>query len=413
MKKTIAYLLVLFAAAAIAATTLPTSSPTTSPATGPVVTLQSVVVRDTDAKAPTTQSVANGGYVAGGLPKHWTLQFNFTGAQPTSVAYTIDGKQPHIEHYIPWVCEGDDVPVNLPVGDHVISWAVDGQTPQAFAVSVLPVPVFGENLEGVGTPAGDPAAHPQLVATGTVLKFSAVRVWLEGNFTNQQPPGYFKIAKAWHNAGMKVIAVANFQNATPRCSAPADAVWISYWTHFPSPAQTGIDAICLGNEINTAAYYTGTPQQLAHLMQLAYPILHKAGYTVIAGSDLDDIGYYQNLNKLNAFTYCDRIDVHAYYANTAGVLSAIDRGIAFGRSIGKPCDSTEFSLRMNPNNLPAWATAHAQLLTQLKTRTGWLLPFSFYPIENVDLACPLNAKYENNEPFYSAFAGALGTSGQK
>ena len=132
--------------------------------------------------------------------------------------------------------------------------------------------------------------------------------------------------------------------------------------------------------MNTTAYYNGTIAQLAHLMQLAYPILHAKGYIVLAGSDLDDLQYYGQLNKLGAFAFCDRIDVHAYYATPAELVACIDKGIAFGRSINKPCDCTEFGVRMNPNNLPAWAAAEGQALSQLKTRTGYLLPFSFYPI---------------------------------
>jgi hypothetical protein len=422
MKRIIAAILVFVAVAAIAATTLPTAAPTplpttfpstlpaTLPATLPVLTLQNVVVRDTDKRAPTAQTLASGGYVAGGLPKNWTLQFNFTGAQPTTVLFTIDGKRAHIEYYIPWVCQGDNVPINLPVGDHVITYSTNGQTPQTLTFSVLPAPVFGQNMEGVSTPAGDPVAHPQLRAASSTMNFSAIRLWLEGGFTSQQPLSYFKIAKAWQTAGIRVFAVANFQNSVPRCAAPADKDWISYWTNFPTPAQTGIYAICIGNEVNTTAYYDGTVAQLAHLMLLAYPILHAKGYIVLAGSDLDDLNYYGQLNKLGAFANCDRIDVHAYYGTAAQVVACIDKGIALGRSINKPCDSTEWGVRMNANNLPAWATAQALVLSQLKTRTGYLLPFSFYPIETLDQACPLNVKYEANEPFYSAFAGALGNN---
>ena len=234
MQRIIATILVLLAAAAFAATTLPSTAPTTSPA----IVLQNVVVRDTDAKAPTTQAITSGGYVAGGLPRHWTLQFNFASTQPGSVSFTIDGKQPHVEYYVPWVCEGDDVPIDLPVGDHLIGYSVNGQTPQAFAVSVLPPPVFGQNMEGVSTAAGDPGGTSAVgVDQFGAEFFRRAIVAREGSFTGQQPPGYFKISKAWQSAGVKVFAVANFQNAAPRCSAPADKDWISYWTNFPAPAR--------------------------------------------------------------------------------------------------------------------------------------------------------------------------------
>jgi hypothetical protein len=401
MKTIIALLLLL---CAVAATTLPTTAP------APILT--NVVVRDTDAHVPTTQAVANGGYVSS-VPKHWSLQFNFATSQPTSMTFTIDGKQPHVEHYVPWVCEGDDVPINLAVGDHVVTWASGTQPPQAFAVSVLPAPVFGENLGGVGDVAGDLTLHPQLLATAKSLNLSLVRLWLEGSFTTQPSGSYFKIAKHWQNAGLKVIAVANFQNATPRCAAPSDSVWTNFWTGFPPPGQTGIFAISIGNEINTAAYYNGSVAQLAHLMSLAYPILHAKGYVVIAGSDLNDLSFYGQLNKLGAFNFCDRIDVHAYCGAPQQVVGLIDQGIAFGRSIHKPCDATEFGVRMSATNPTAWSAAEGQALAALKTRSGYLLPFSFYPMESLDQACPLNVNYEANEPYFSAFNAAIGSGGQK
>ena len=263
--------------------------------------------------------------------------------------------------------------------------------------------MFGENLSGISDPAGDPATHPQLLAAARALNLAAVRLWIEGAFTSQQPVSYFKICRDWQADGIKVIAVANFQNASPRCSAPTDAVWTSYWKNFPAPAQTGIYAISIGNEINTSAYYGGSVAQMAHLMQLAYPLLHAKGYTVIAGSDINELKYYGQLNQLGAFNWCDRVDVHAYYSTAAQVVNCIDQGIAFGRSIGKPCDAMEFGVRMSASNKPGWAAEEQRAMLQLKTRSGYLLPFSFYPIENLDQACPLTTQYEQDAVFYPAF----------
>ena len=86
-------------------------------------------------RAATTLPVIDGGYVSA-LPKHWSLEFDFATTQPAAMTFFIDGKQGHVEHYVPWVCEGDDVPINLAAGDHVVSWAVNDDQAQLLKVSV-------------------------------------------------------------------------------------------------------------------------------------------------------------------------------------------------------------------------------------------------------------------------------------
>jgi len=283
--------------------------------------------------------------------------------------------------------------------------------PTTFHLSVMPAPLIGTNLEGISYAQGDPAVHPQLITTAQTLHVQTARFWIEGTWTAKIPANYFHVTQAWQKAGIKVIAVANYQNSVPRCSAPADAVWTAYWAAFPSPAQTGICAIDLGNEVNTSTYYTGTPAQLAHLMALAYPILHAKGYVVCAPSVLNSLSWYQQLQKLNAFNGCDRIDVHSYAGSAASVVSFVDQGIAFGRSLipPKPCDASEWGVRMSAGNKPAWAAATASAFSMLQTRSGWFSAFSFYPTADpLDQATPLDASYNPNEPFHSAILEAMG-----
>jgi hypothetical protein len=388
--------------------TVPTTSPATVPATKPIA-LNSVFIRNTDTQSPTTRAAVDGGYVVqSALPAHWTLQFNFT-AQPQSVRFTLDGKQPHVENFVPWVVEGDNNPINLPLGDHVVTYAVNSVNPTTFHISIMPSPLIGTNLEGISYAQGDPVVHPQLLTTAQGLRVQTARFWIEGSWSAKITGNYFHVTQAWQKAGVKVIAVANYQNSVPRCSAPTDAVWTAYWTAFPSPAQTGIYAIDLGNEVNTSNYYTGTPSQLAHLMALAYPILHAKGYVVCAPSVLNSLNWYQQLQKLNAFNDCDRIDVHSYAGSAASVVVFIDQGIAFGRSIGRPCDASEWGVRMSASNKPAWAAQTAAVYSLLQTRSGWFNAFSFYPTADpLDQATPLDKNYNANEPFHSAILGAVG-----
>jgi hypothetical protein len=140
-------------------TTFPATGPATSPSTWPTtkpVVLNAVVIRNTDTQSPTTQAVVDGGYVVQSmLPAHWTLQFDFSSS-PDTVSFTLDGKQPNVEHYVPWVVEGDNNPINLPLGDHVITYAVNGVNPITFHLSIMPTPLIGTNLEGIspGRPGG-------------------------------------------------------------------------------------------------------------------------------------------------------------------------------------------------------------------------------------------------------------------
>ncbi len=183
----------------------------------------------------------------------------------------------------------------------------------------------------------------------------------------------------------------------------------AYWNAFPAAAETGIYAIDLGNEVNTALYYTGTPEQLARLMEIAYPILHARGYVVCAPSVLNSLSWYEQLEKLNAFDHSDRIDAHSYFSSAAGVVAMIDQGIAFGRSIGKPCDSSEWGVRMASSNRSAWAAETARAYSLLQTRSGWFSAFSFYPTADpLDQATPLDSVYNANEPFHSAIMAVVG-----
>jgi hypothetical protein len=228
--------------------TTPTTGLTTSPATAPApkpIVLNSVFIRNTDTQSPTTQAVVDGGYVVQSvLPAHWTLQFDFSNA-PNTVSFTLDGKEPNVEHYVPWVVEGDNNPINLPLGDHVVTYAVNGVNPITYHLSIMPTPLIGTNLEGISYAQGDPAVHPQLLTTAQSLHVQTTRFWIEGTWTAKITGNYFHVTQAWAKAGVKVIAVANYQNSVPRCSAPTDAVWTAYWTAFPPPAQTGIYAIDL------------------------------------------------------------------------------------------------------------------------------------------------------------------------
>jgi len=375
----------------------------------PAQSITQILVRDTDKQADTSIVVTNGCTLfLSQLPVHWTQDFILS--KTNKIFFSTDGGDPIEYEATPYCPIGHNTPLNLAAGKHTVSITIGSQAAQVITFTLVPSPaVIGSNLAGVSDPAGDPIGHTQLAATATRDHLQVVRLWTEGAFNVPFPANYWSVPLHWHAAGVKVVAVLNFQNSVPRCSAPSDADWILKLSSIPPPAQSGVWAFCIGNETDTAAYYTGTTAQLAHLINLAAPILHANGYYVIAPSQLNSLTQLQQLNALGALAGVDAIDRHFYSNSAAGCLAQVDPAAAYAVSIKKDLVCTEGGVR--GGDAPTLA-AQVKILfgtTGLQSRSGTFLHFPMYLMasDTLDTAAPLTASYARNEPFATAIDNAL------
>lgn len=385
-----------------------------------MIALKSCNIYNTDTKTVTPITVTPGGTLntlAPGMPKNFGLAFTFS-ASIKEAFFNISGGFQCTQGAPPFCCpnkNGGD-PWNPNPGAYSINWQVMDpvgaiEPPQSFELTVIAgLPptakgIVGTNSEGISTSTGSPIIHPIIPQTMDALNLAVQRLWLEGPFTfspaNSPANTNYSIPLAYAKAGKRVVAVANFQNSVPRCSAPSDSAWLSYWNAFPATDKTGIWAICIGNETDTAGYYQGTVAQLGHLMQLAYPILKSKGYLVIAPSQLMSLDQLHSL----PLQYCDAVDRHFYSGSAVSCLKIVDDLIGYAAYVGKQVICTEGGVRCPVTQLPAQVT---ELVQGLRERAGTFLTFPLYllPGDNLDEGAPLTNALVPNTPIYNAFLAA-------
>lgn len=390
---------------------------------GASTTQPTVYVRDAVAGKDTTIVVHSGDTLyLSQLPAKWTLDYDFGLAVGHTVraAFMVDAGAVQTYEQPPYNPIGHNVPISLAIGPHIIALDVNSIVVPSLtfnlanappATQPTPIGIIGTNAVGMSDPAIDFTVHPTLLTAVQQLDLEYLRIWIEGGWNKAPAATYFKSSLAWSKY-VKVIAVANFQNSTPRCSAPSDAVWVNYWTAFPPPSVTGIYAICIGNETDTVGvttrpdvYWNGTNSQLFHLLQLAYPILHKDGYIVVGPSQLRSLDQLKALNALGAAPYYDAVDRHFYSGTAVSCLTDVDDSLAYGTTINKLVIDTEGGVRNAGSGLPSETQ---KLNAGLRTRKGvfCLYPLYIIPNENLDIAAPLTGQWEVNQSIWNAFLAA-------
>jgi hypothetical protein len=275
--------------------------------------------------------------------------------------------------------------------------------------------VIGINAAGVSDPLIDLSTHPQYLSFCKAAGITRLRVWTEGTFKTHQPASYYHYLPAWNQAGVKVILVANFQNSTPRGSAPSDADWSGWCSAIPPPSITGAAYVEIGNEVNTGTYYTGNVQQLAHLMEVAYPILHAKGYLVIAPSTLNSLSWVTNLQTLGAYKFCDFVNIHSYVGSAEQVAAAAHAAELVATAVGKPLAMTEWGTRPASKSPPIWAAEQVKAIGLLRQRPIMSLSFPLYflPGDPSDAASPFDEKGAVQQPYHDVMMGAALKSGNQ
>jgi hypothetical protein len=373
-------------------------------------TISKVFIRDCSRQGDTSTAVTSGSTVnPAKLPTSWTLDFVLT--RNADVVFSTDGGIENEFESTPYCPIGHNTPLKFAAGTHKITVQINSATPITFTI-IIGSPsavadtedpcVFGSNGEGVTYPSGDPSLHPQLLTACRAYDFEYFRLWTEEPFSTPFPSSYWKIPLKYQAAGIKVMAVINFQNS-PNSAAPSDKDWLTKINSFPNARTAGVWGVCLGNECDSKSYYTGTYSQLAHLMQLAYPILQDKGYVVIGPSAISSLALLEHLNALGALRYCDYADYHVYATTAQAALSVVDGYKSYCKSIDKPSLMSELGIRGLGTNTSGWSKQCQLLFAGLQSRSGIYLQFPlFWLTSSTDPLCqqaPLSRTYGSNGPF--------------
>lgn len=225
---------------------------------------------------------------------------------------------------------------------------------------------FGINLAGSLGTASDPATHPAYLSTLAQFGCKIVRVWFSSMLAGTMPDAEFNVPRKFAAAGYDVCGVINFQNSVIRLAAPGAAEWLTYINSFPTAAASGVKYLEIGNEIDTATYYSGTVAQYAALMAAAYPLLKAKGYIVICSNTYYSTPWPSALQQAGVMNNCDFVGRHPYETTAANSLADIQKCITFAASVGKGVLITEGGIDGNADDLAGWAAQVELLIAGVK-----------------------------------------------
>ena len=276
-----------------------------------------------------------------------TLAIVFSG--PISqVTFHVDNGPAVIQQAPPYVVNNKHPiqPLSVTAGPHTISWQANAQpadaisftlTPSATTTQQLAPPgVLGVNAAGIADAMLDPQSHPQYLTYLKAQGATVLRTWSTTAATQRQKATDWVLLEKYQAAGISNILVYNFQNESPRCSAPAAADLVAWIEALPAGL---IHYLTIGNEVDTAGpatnsdnYFIGTPQQLVNLYKAAYPVCQRLGIKLVAPSVCHGLAYLQSLIHLGIGPFVDLIDYHPYYSSASSILTEIDLVIAYGNN---------------------------------------------------------------------------------
>jgi hypothetical protein len=256
-------------------------------------------------------------------------------------------------------------------------------------------------FDGVSvTTAADPA---QTIPLLKQLHVGSVRVWFtqtESWDPTTSPPNGLAVAKAYHDAGFRVLMVVGDKDVPTYDQAVAFYQYVA--------SQPGIldavDAFEIGNEPNQPGFWKGTAQQYVDLNEKAgWDVFHNLGKTVVGAGPTWDVNYVKTLVADGYLNYCDIADFHPYGSSPQEVYTRATGAIA--AYMGKPTMFTEWNIR-NVSGQAAWAAAVDQARKLLAT-TGADSAFYFtmYVATTLGGAGGLVnlTDYSPHDPFFSMY----------
>jgi hypothetical protein len=217
----------------------------------------------------------------------------------------------------------------------------------------------------------------------------------------------------WYKAkGVSSVIVENFQDSGGLI--PDIATWTARMNAYPTSAESGIVAVEIGNEIDTATYLVQASPNFANYaaaFKVASPILRAKGYKVIVGNVVSwgagsaGQALYEMLQTNGVFAVADGAGGHFYDGDAATSISAHKALIAWLAAIGVPYYCTEFGLHGGSD----WAAQITLLLAWAVTVQGTFIYFclqAFSPPSHASPEAPFDENW-NQTSFYTAMKAGL------
>ena len=351
------------------------------------------------------------------LPPAWNIDLDF-GLQPghtVQLCISVDNGPLVAEWQPPYRAGSRYTPLHLAYGSHTVALTVNGTpiTPLVFTLAAAPPttqPLQGWNLPfGVSDARANPSTHPPIVQMLKDTKSSIVRLWMEDDALKAQGDKYWAIPRAYAAAGYQVfVEYQGYQYATPRFSMPPDSALTLAAQSIP--ANSGVTWFCLGNEVNTSAYYRGNIAQLVHAETVMSPIIHAHGINFVAQSSLNNVNWLDQFIAAGGWNpvYVDATDYHSYHGPATDVTADLANYLARQQKSGLPGFVSEWGSRAGPDPT-TWAASQSAVVNWLKPTGLVFMPFPAVDgqAQTTDLTFPLSAAYAKTV-YYPSWVNSMG-----
>jgi SH3-like domain-containing protein len=375
-------------------------------------------ILNTDSRARVGAALASGvALYRSTLPANWTIEFDF-GLAPghtTTASFTLDGKPARTFEQPPYTAGTDHyAPLVLADGSHSIGVTAGGEALAPFTFSLAAAPpvratpgVWGWNLSGANYPACDSGEHPQLAQLLADTGAKWVRLWLEiATLKKTAPDKYWSVARAYRKAGVSVMLVLQYENQQAMWS-DGDLTWMAQ--SIPADA---VSALSMGNEVDTDAYFKGTSGALVHASAVVAPMIKAKGIKLVAPCPLHGVQWCESFAAQGGYAMADAADFHTYQSSAQQIISDAQGFADFCQKKGIPGFISEWGTRPyggtppQEYSVPAWADEQAKAISGMCGLGLTIMPYSAFPMEDKDIACPLDKNYARTG-FYASYVGAM------
>lgn len=311
------------------------------------------------------------------------------------------------------------------LGVHFPSVVADNEYTASFVNEPAPVSAPAPTTSTTTPPATQPVASP---ASGFVLGFNApyqsaaviqqaasamaqfksrLARFFVGSISTAAINMAIYVAGHYALEGISCLPVLNFGGKVP-------ANWVEVLNAIPNASQNPtVIGWEIGNEIDTAAYFTDTAANYAIAFKQAVNILHAKGYKKVIVGNVTTWGagsagqkLYEAFQTLGVFAVADGAGGHFYMNNAQQSISVHKALIAWLAALGVPYYCTEFGLHGGSD----WAAQITLLMAWAITVNATFVYFclqQFTPASHASPEAPFNADWSQNVPFFAAVKAGL------
>src|ERR1700734_400328 len=291
---------------------------------------------------------------------------------------------------------------------------VDAAVVKAYTPKPTTNPGFAFGFNGTLTGAiNDTSATVSefLADAGAFGGTAYIRVWTIWDLTKKVPQAgnpIYSMALQYAAAGVKVIAILNLQNC-PGKLAPTAAQTAAYLADHPTPAETGIWAYELGNELDSTAYCGDNQLNVGNWIKGMSPTLRKLGFKVIGPNTIGGFSnLYDTYLRNGVMPFLDYAGKHPSDGTAAQSLADVD-GVASWLAINAPNVQPAYTeVNLHPASMAVEQAQLPLVWEGCKIRKGLFLHFPLYVCDTTaGPYAPYAKPGIQNPPVYAALKSAL------